>query len=70
MRPGRSSPEPSAAVQEGVELDEALLNEPTLVRGLPEKRLSEPTDPVDYLGSAGVLVDSALRRADGESAPA
>jgi 3-carboxy-cis,cis-muconate cycloisomerase len=51
------------AVEEGLELDEALLEEPALAGVLPKERLRELTDPVNYLGSAGALVDRALRRA-------
>ncbi|WP_066946033.1 3-carboxy-cis,cis-muconate cycloisomerase [Streptomyces lushanensis] len=51
------------AVEEGLELDEALLEEPALAGVLPEERLRELTDPLTYLGSAGALVDRALRRA-------
>lgn len=50
------------AVEEGLELDEALLEEPALAGVLPKERLRELTDPVNYLGSAAALVDRALRR--------
>ena len=50
------------AVEEGLELDEALLEEPALSGVLPKERLRDLTDPVNYLGSAGELVDRALRR--------
>jgi 3-carboxy-cis,cis-muconate cycloisomerase len=52
------------AVEEGLELDEALLEEPALAGVLPKERLRELTDPLTYLGSAAALVDRALRRAE------
>ncbi|WP_377273290.1 3-carboxy-cis,cis-muconate cycloisomerase [Peterkaempfera sp. SMS 1(5)a] len=50
------------AVEQGMELDEALLEEPAVAGALPEDRLRELTDPTHYTGSAGALVDRALRR--------
>ncbi|MFJ1548519.1 3-carboxy-cis,cis-muconate cycloisomerase [Streptomyces sp. NPDC088246] len=50
------------AVEQGVELDEALREEPDIARVLPQDRLRELTDPTQYAGSAGALVDRALRR--------
>jgi 3-carboxy-cis,cis-muconate cycloisomerase len=50
------------AAQEGSALEEALKEEPALAAVLPELCLRRLTDPADYLGSAGALVDRALRR--------
>ena len=58
------------AAAEGLDLAEALRAEPALDGVLPAERLRELTDPVGCLGSAGVLVDRALRRAGGGRAPA
>jgi 3-carboxy-cis,cis-muconate cycloisomerase len=44
-----------------VDLVAALLDEPELAAVLPEKRLRELTDLTNYPGSAGPLVDRALR---------
>jgi 3-carboxy-cis,cis-muconate cycloisomerase len=44
-----------------VGLTQALLNEPELAAILPEARLRALTDPTNYPGSAGPLVDRALR---------
>ncbi len=55
------------AAAEGLPLDEALLAEAPLAdnaelaEALPPGRLRELTDPANYLGSAAVLVDRALR---------
>ena len=49
----------SRAAEEG--LPAALLGEPELAAILPEARLRELTDPTHYSGSAGPLVDRALR---------
>ncbi|AJE80408.1 adenylosuccinate lyase [Streptomyces albus] len=49
------------AAAEGIELAESLREEPGLTGLLPKKRLRELTDPANYLGSAGALVDRALR---------
>ncbi|WP_432144783.1 3-carboxy-cis,cis-muconate cycloisomerase [Streptomyces sp. bgisy084] len=49
------------AVEEGLDLDAALQEEPDLAEALPRNRLRELTDPAAYLGSAGALVDRALR---------
>jgi 3-carboxy-cis,cis-muconate cycloisomerase len=58
------------AVEEGLDLDAALQEEPALTEALPKKRLRELTDPAAYLGSAGALVDRALRGPGSEgSAP-
>jgi 3-carboxy-cis,cis-muconate cycloisomerase len=55
------------AVEEGIGLDQALLEEPAVAGVLPEQRLRELTDPARYTGSAVALVDRALRRTgDGE----
>ncbi|WP_326745043.1 3-carboxy-cis,cis-muconate cycloisomerase [Streptomyces sp. NBC_00121] len=50
------------AVEQGMELDEALRQEPGITGALPQDRLRELTDPTRYAGSAGALVDRALRR--------
>ncbi|MFF3129187.1 lyase family protein [Streptomyces sp. NPDC057908] len=50
------------AVEQGMELDEALREEPDIARVLPQDRLRELTDPTQYAGSASALVDRALRR--------
>ncbi|MEU6014734.1 3-carboxy-cis,cis-muconate cycloisomerase [Streptomyces sp. NPDC047515] len=50
------------AVEQGMELDEALREEPGIARVLPPDQLRELTDPTRYAGSAGALVDRALRR--------
>ncbi|WP_405682065.1 3-carboxy-cis,cis-muconate cycloisomerase [Streptomyces sp. NBC_00057] len=50
------------AVEQGMELDEALRQEPGIAAVLPQDRLRELTDPTQYAGSAGALVDRALRR--------
>jgi 3-carboxy-cis,cis-muconate cycloisomerase len=50
------------AVDEGIDLDDALAEEPALAGLLPKERLRDLTDPTRYTGSAGVLVDRALRR--------
>ncbi len=47
---------------EGGTLTEALLREPAVTSVLPERRLRELTDPANYPGSAGPLVDRALSR--------
>lgn len=52
------------AVEQGIELDEALRQEPGIAGALPQDRLRELTDPTQYAGSAGALVDRALRRSD------
>lgn len=52
-----------AAVEEGIPLDEALLEEdPGLRELLPRGRLRELADPARYTGSAAALTDRALRR--------
>ncbi|MFF3253363.1 3-carboxy-cis,cis-muconate cycloisomerase [Actinacidiphila glaucinigra] len=48
--------------EEGITLDDALAQDPALGGLLPEGRLRELTDPTRYTGSAGALVDRALRR--------
>ncbi len=48
--------------EEGIALDDALAADPALDGLLPEGRLRELTDPTRYTGSAGALVDRALRR--------
>ncbi|MFD4946978.1 3-carboxy-cis,cis-muconate cycloisomerase [Streptomyces sp. NPDC058409] len=50
------------AVEQGMDLDEALREEPGIAGALPQDRLRELTDPTQYAGSAGALVDRALRR--------
>lgn len=50
------------AVEQGMQLDEALRQEPGIAGALPQDRLRELTDPTRYAGSAGALVDRALRR--------
>ncbi|MFF0284954.1 3-carboxy-cis,cis-muconate cycloisomerase [Streptomyces sp. NPDC005262] len=50
------------AVEQGMELDESLRQEPGIAGALPQDRLRELTDPTQYAGSAGALVDRALRR--------
>jgi 3-carboxy-cis,cis-muconate cycloisomerase len=52
------------ATEEGIDLDEALEEEPSIAGVLPKERLRELTDPATYLGSAGALVDRALSRGD------
>jgi 3-carboxy-cis,cis-muconate cycloisomerase len=52
------------AAEEGIDLDEALEEEPAVAGVLPKERLRDLTDPVSYLGSAGPLTDRALRRPD------
>ncbi|MFJ7942590.1 3-carboxy-cis,cis-muconate cycloisomerase [Streptomyces sp. NPDC096354] len=52
------------AVEQGIELDEALRQEPGIAGALPRDRLRELTDPTQYAGSAGALVDRALCRSD------
>jgi 3-carboxy-cis,cis-muconate cycloisomerase len=54
------------ATDEGIDLDEALQEEPVIADALPRERLRELTDPVNYLGSAPALVDRALSRPGGE----
>ncbi|OKI25590.1 3-carboxy-cis,cis-muconate cycloisomerase [Streptomyces sp. CB03911] len=49
------------AVEEALDLDEALDSEPSVAGLLPESRLRELTDPANYLGAAAVLVDRALK---------
>lgn len=51
-------------VEQGMELDEALRQEPGIADALPRDRLRELTDPTQYAGSAGALVDRSLRRSD------
>ncbi|MEU8785779.1 3-carboxy-cis,cis-muconate cycloisomerase [Streptomyces sp. NPDC048637] len=51
------------AAEEGLDLEAALDNEPSLAGLLPKERLRHLTDPTSYLGSAGALVDRALREA-------
>ncbi|MFB6708912.1 3-carboxy-cis,cis-muconate cycloisomerase [Streptomyces sp. NPDC056333] len=51
-------------VEQGMGLHEALQQEPGIVGALPRDRLRELTDPTQYAGSAGALVDRALRRSD------
>lgn len=48
--------------EEGITLDDALAEDPALGGLLPEGRLRELTDPTRCTGSAGELVDRALRR--------
>jgi 3-carboxy-cis,cis-muconate cycloisomerase len=48
------------AAQEGIDLDEALREEPAVAGVLPGERLCELTDPARYPGSAQALVDRAL----------
>ncbi|MDF6044684.1 3-carboxy-cis,cis-muconate cycloisomerase [Streptomyces sp. JH14] len=50
------------AVEQGMELAEALGEEPGIAGVLPPDRLRELTDPAHYTGSAGALVDRALLR--------
>ncbi len=50
------------AVEQGTGLDEALREEPGIADVLSADRLRELTDPTRYAGSAGALVDRALRR--------
>ena len=49
------------AVEEALDLDEALDGEPSVAGLLPESRLRELTDPANYTGAAGILVDRALK---------
>ncbi|WP_371476565.1 3-carboxy-cis,cis-muconate cycloisomerase [Kitasatospora sp. NBC_00315] len=49
------------AVEEALDLDEALDGEPSVAGLLSESRLRELTDPANYLGAAAVLVDRALK---------
>ncbi|MEW9518280.1 3-carboxy-cis,cis-muconate cycloisomerase [Streptomyces tubercidicus] len=51
------------AAAEGLGLEEALDTEPALSGLLSKERLHHLTDPTSYLGSAGALVDRALREA-------
>lgn len=58
------------AVDEGITLDEALLEEePTLRDVLSRDRLRDLTDPTHYTGSAPLLTDRALRRTPGHPPP-
>lgn len=49
------------AVEEDVELEDALRADPALAAALTPQRLRHLLDPVTYLGSAPALVDRALR---------
>ncbi|MEV7403005.1 3-carboxy-cis,cis-muconate cycloisomerase [Streptomyces sp. NPDC091267] len=51
--------------REGIALHEALSQEPALADVVSKDRLRTLTDPAGYTGSAGTLVDRALRRMDG-----
>ncbi|MFI9583556.1 3-carboxy-cis,cis-muconate cycloisomerase [Streptomyces sp. NPDC052236] len=51
----------AGAAEEGAELEALLQEDPALAGLLPKERLRELTDPAAYLGSAGALVDRALR---------
>jgi len=51
------------AAEECFDLEEALDTEPALSGLLLKERLRHLTDPTSYLGSAGALVDRALREA-------
>ncbi|MCW2900016.1 MAG: adenylosuccinate lyase, partial [Streptosporangiaceae bacterium] len=57
------------ATEEGIDLGEALQEEPAVAGVLPTERLRELTDPTNYLGSAGPLTDRALRRLGTEETP-
>jgi 3-carboxy-cis,cis-muconate cycloisomerase len=48
------------AAEEGISLVRALQEDPATATVLPEETLRELSDPVRYLGSAGLLVDRAL----------
>ncbi|MFJ4986730.1 3-carboxy-cis,cis-muconate cycloisomerase [Streptomyces sp. NPDC088732] len=52
------------AVEEGIDLDDVLAEDPALAALLPKDRLRDLTDPARYTGSAAALVDRALRRPD------
>lgn len=52
------------AVEEGIDLDDVLAEDPALAALLPKERLRDLTDPTRYTGSAAALVDRALRRPD------
>jgi 3-carboxy-cis,cis-muconate cycloisomerase len=56
------------AVEDRLGLDAALREEPALAGVLTKERLRELTDPLAYLGSAGALVDRALRGSGSEGA--
>jgi len=49
------------AVRDGADLRSALRADPAAAAALPEELLHDLTDPARYLGSAGPLVDRALR---------
>ena len=49
-----------AALDKGTTLLEELQGLPEVTKHLGKKRLAELTDPVNYLGSAGAMVDRAL----------
>jgi 3-carboxy-cis,cis-muconate cycloisomerase len=51
-----------AALDKGTTLLQELERKPEVTRHLDKKRLAELTDPVNYLGSAGAMVDRALGR--------
>jgi 3-carboxy-cis,cis-muconate cycloisomerase len=51
-----------AALDKGTTLLDELQRLPEVTRHLDKKRLAELTDPVNYLGSAGAMVDRALGR--------
>lgn len=53
------------AAQDGVHLQEALARDPALADVLTPDELRDLTDPSAYTGSAGLLVDRALRRRPG-----
>ena len=54
-----------AALDTGSTLLEELQRLPEVTRHFDKKRLAELTDPVNYLGSAGAMVDRALGRKRG-----
>jgi 3-carboxy-cis,cis-muconate cycloisomerase len=54
-----------AALDKGTTLLEELQRLPEVTRHFNEKRLAELTDPVNYLGSVGAMVDRALGRKRG-----
>jgi 3-carboxy-cis,cis-muconate cycloisomerase len=50
-----------AALEKGTTLLEELVREPKVTQHLDRARLETLLDPVNYLGSAGAMVDRALR---------
>lgn len=57
------------AAREGIHLHEALAQDPVVAEVMPPDELRNLTDPSGYTGSAGLLVDRALRRHSGGTVP-